>query len=179
MNEMTKFTKPILVFVFVWHLCLLGVSIALLEFGVAGAICGNPGELFPRCLLAGITGGVVYCIRGVYLHFCVLKDWKDRWIVWHLGRPPVSMICGGVCYLFLKAGLLLLSAESVHPDFPPDFSRYVYYVLAFIAGYNVDNFLQRLEEISKAVVGVVESRAAKESEKSQKSDSPTKGDNSR
>lgn len=161
--EVMKFIPPILLLM--WHLFLLGASVAVLEFGVAESICGNPGELFPRCLLAGVTGGVLYCIRGVYVNFSAKQDWGNQWIVWHLGRPPASMICGGVCYLFLKAGLLLLDTDSEQTDFDP----YVYYVLAFMGGYNVGNFTRKLEEVSKAVMGVKESRASKDSEKEQKS----------
>ena len=171
---MTKFVIPI--FLLVWHLCLLGASAAVLEFGAVEAICGDPGELFPRCLLAGVVGGVLYCIRGVYVNFSAKKNWGNEWIVWHLGRPFASMICGGVCYLFLQAGLLLLSRENTQIA-DADFSPYVYYVLAFMAGYNVDNFTQKLEEISKAVMGVVESRASKDSEREQRErDLTKKGD---
>ena len=168
---MGKFIIPILLLF--WHLCILSASAAVLEFGIARVICGNPGELFPRCLMAGVTGGALYCIRGIYVYFSARQNWGNQWIVWHLGRPPASMICGGVCYLFLKSGLLLLSGENTETDFSP----YIYYVLAFMAGYNVDNFTRKLEEISKAIMGVVESRASKDSEKEQRDrDLAKKGD---
>ena len=78
-----------------------------------------------------------------------------------------------MCYLFLKAGLLLLDTDSEQADF----DRYVYYVLAFMSGYNVDNFTRKLEEVSKAVMGVKESRASKDSEKEQKSRASGDGEN--
>ena len=158
---------------FLWHLCVLSAGVAVLECLAVGIICEKVDELLRHCLFAGVTGSVAYCIRGIYLHICVHQDWHNRWAVWHFGRPPVSMICGGVCYFFLKAGLLLLHDEKTETDFSP----YIYYVLAFMAGYNVDNFTRKLEEISKAVMGVVESRASKDSEKEQKDrDLTKKGD---
>ena len=168
---MAKYIAPILLLI--WHCLFFGLSAAVLEFGAFVAICEEPGGLFPRCLLAGVTGGVLYCIRGIYVNFSARKNWGNEWIVWHLGRPLASMICGGICYLFLKAGLLLLHDEKTETDFSP----YIYYVLAFMAGYNVDNFTRKLEETSKAVMGVVESRASKDSEKEQKDrDLTKKGD---
>ena len=158
-ERIAKIASPVLLLA--WHLCLLVAGVFALQSGSMPIAFANLSELFLPCLLAGLAGGVIYCIRGIYLHFCVSQNWTNRWIVWHLGRPFVSTVCGGVCYLFLKAGLLLLQDESELTDFSP----YVYYVLAFMAGYNVDNFLRKLEYISKAVMGISESRASKESEK--------------
>lgn len=158
---MAKFIPPIILHT--WHLLLLlGAGVAVVKFksGDFGRL--DIAEVIPGCLLAGLTGGVVYCMRGIYINFCVRKKWDSDWIIWHVIRPFVSAICGVVCYFFLQAGLLLLKgAESA------DFSPYVYYVLAFLAGLNVDKFIKKLEEISKAVIGVEKSKVGEDGEKSQ------------
>ena len=58
--------------------------------------------------------------------------------------------------MFLKAGLLLLdSAQAV------DSSNLRFLALAFIAGYNVDKFMGKLEQISEATWGIEKSRNSK------------------
>ena len=60
-----------------------------------------------------------------------------------------SGIIGFVSCIFLKAGLTVLEADQA-----PDAAMYGYYALAFIAGYNVDNFLKKLEAIAQDLWGI-------------------------
>jgi hypothetical protein len=65
-----------------------------------------------------------------------------------------------VSYLLLEAGLLVLDSsprvESNHLGF---------YVLAFIAGLNVDNFLTKIEDVAQTTWGIEKSRAARHDER--------------
>lgn len=108
------------------------------------------------CVVAGGFGGVVYCLRAIYLNACVLRAWDDAWQPWYYIRPFVSLICGGVSWLFLKAGLLLLDATTSDSG-----SELGFYALAFIAGLNVDKFISKVEDIAQAAWGIEKSRAAK------------------
>lgn len=107
-----------------------------------------------RCTFVGIIGGVLYCLRAVYLNKCVRKQWDKDWEVWYYLRPITSGISGFASYIFLKAGLLVLEA-----DLKPDAVAYGYLAIAFIAGYNVDNFMRKLESIAASVWGITKSRA--------------------
>lgn len=108
------------------------------------------------CALMGGVGGCVYCLRGVYLHKCVEKNWSADWYVWYFLRPLVSVICGGVSYLFLKAGLLILESGT-----RPEATEIGFYALAFIAGLNVDKFIAKIEDVAQAAWGIEKSRATK------------------
>lgn len=114
--------------------------------------------LFVRCVLAGITGGILYCLRAVYLNKCVRKQWDKDWEVWYYLRPITSAISGFASCIFLKAGLLVLEADA-----KPDAIAFGYLAIAFIAGYNVDNFMKKLESIASSVWGIKKSRASNES----------------
>ncbi len=104
----------------------------------------------------GGLGGIVYCLRGVYLNACVKKTWDKEWHPWYYIRPLVSLVCGGISYLFLKAGLLVLeSNQSV------DSSNLGFLALAFIAGLNVDKFISKIEDVAQAAWGIEKSRASK------------------
>ncbi len=145
----------ILLFAFAGHLALLSLFVWILEFDAFGVFSIQDDMLLQRCLLVGAIGGGVYCMRAIYLNYCVRGTWENKWLVWHVIRPFVSFICGGISLIFLKAGLIVLEAQPNAIS-----SDYAYYALAFLAGYNVDNFLKKIEEISKSVLGIDTSRAS-------------------
>ena len=111
--------------------------------------------LFFKCSYIGAIGGILYCLRAVYLNKCVRKNWDQEWHVWYYIRPIASTITGFVSCIFLKAGLLVLDAE-------PQSNAYIfgYLAIAFIAGYNVDNFLKKLEAVARELWGIKESRSS-------------------
>lgn len=111
------------------------------------------------CVLTGGYGGIVYCLRGVYLNASVRKSWDKDWHIWYIIRPIISSIVGGASFLFLKAGLLVLeSSQDVGS------TNYGFLVLAFIAGLNVDKFINKVEEVAKSTFGIEKSRVAQNSE---------------
>lgn len=116
-----------------------------------------------RCTLLGGIGGVVYCLRGVYLNASVRKQWDAAWIPWYYIRPFVSLACGGISFLFLKTGLLLLESKQAS-----DSSDLGFYALAFIAGLNVDKFITKIEGIAQATWGIEKSRTANDASKGDK-----------
>lgn len=107
------------------------------------------------CAVVGGLAGCLYCLRGVYLNAAARNQWDTQWHVWYLLRPIVSAGSGAVSYLFLKAGLLVLESGT-----KPEATEIGFYALAFIAGFNVDKFIKKLENISEAVWGIEKSRSA-------------------
>ncbi len=114
-------------------------------------------KLVLECICIGGYGGLLYCLRGIYLNYCVFKQWSNEWIPWYIIRPIVSLVCGGVSYLFLKAGLLILEAKK-----ETDASNLGFFALAFIAGMNVDKFISKIEDLAQATWGIEKSRTSKE-----------------
>ena len=100
-------------------------------------------------------GGCIYCLRAIYLNACVRKQWDSEWKPWYYIRPIVSISCGGVSYLFLRAGLLILESGTHN-----DSTDLGFYALAFIAGLNVDKFISKIEDIAQAVWGIEKSRTS-------------------
>ena len=89
------------------------------------------------------------------MNACVRDNFSKKWWVWYFLRPIVSGACGSVSYLFLKAGLLVLESGT-----KSDASELGFYALAFIAGFNVDNFLKKIEEIGEVIFGIKKSRSS-------------------
>jgi hypothetical protein len=112
------------------------------------------------CILSSGYGGLLYLFRAIYVNKCVNNNWNDNWHIWYYIRPITSMLSGGIAYIFLKAGLLILETEKIKE--PTNFG---FYALAFIAGLNVDNFVKKLEDIAKTVFGIDKSNLGKEDAK--------------
>lgn len=121
----------------------------------------NNIELLLNCIMIGGIGGVLYCLRAVYINACVKKSWDEVWYPWYFIRPFVSLISGGISFLFLKAGLIILEAGK-----NTDSSNLGFLAFAFISGYNVDKFLDKLEKIAGVTWGI-----GKPGEKNQKEQS--------
>jgi hypothetical protein len=111
------------------------------------------------CVICGGLGGVLYCIRAIYLNYSVRKTWATEWQVWYILRPIASLLTGLVSYGFLKSGLLILEAQSTETS-----SNFGYYALAFVAGLNVDKFISKIEDLAKATWGIEKSRASSSNE---------------
>lgn len=107
----------------------------------------------------GVIGGVLYSLRAVYVNFSVKDRWNPKWIVWYLLRPFTSGISGFASFVFLKTGLIVFGGENSINN-----TTYAYYALAFIAGYNVDKFVDKIEEIAQTVWGIKRSRASENNE---------------
>lgn len=107
------------------------------------------------CGAIAYTGGCLYCFRAIYLNKCVRKNWDPDWHLWYFIRPVTSTIAGAISYLFLKAGLLVLESSTNVGS-----SEMGFFALAFIAGFNVDKFFAKIEEIAKAVWGIDKTRSS-------------------
>jgi len=157
----------------VLFLVVLGV---LLSFDLRNLLPAwmGPYSFLYRCSLIGGLGGVVYCLRAVYLNRSVQNNWKPEWEIWYFLRPIVSCLAGIVAYIFLEAGLLILDAQEGEVTSP-----YGFLALSFIAGLNVDGFINRIEDIAQSAWGIRPSRTSEKSKgRDNKTDKPLKNQES-
>ncbi len=153
--------RKIIVYLLSW--LLFSVLLSIIHYIVKMPDWYLSNILLVRCTLIGTTGGALYCIRAVYLNKCVLKQWDENWEIWYYLRPIASAISGFISCVFLKAGLIVMEAET-----KPEAITFGYLAVAFIAGYNVDNFMKKLESIASSVWGIKKSRVSAEIKPSQK-----------
>lgn len=109
-------------------------------------------QLAINCILVASMAGVLYCIRAVYTNYSARNTWEKRWELWYYLRPLASAIAGLVAFIFLKAGIAVLEASQTG-----EAGMYGYMAFAFIAGYNVDRFLRKIEDLAKSKFGVEQS----------------------
>lgn len=141
---------------FFYHLSLMGLGLYV-RLGWDNYVLWGFSSIWLDVSLFGLAGGSVYCLRGLYFHYCIEKDWDNVWVVWHVIRPFVSTVCGAVSLVFVKAGLLLFGGASIEMQ-----NHYGVYALAFIAGLNVDNFVKKIELIFKEAIGIKQTRTSGE-----------------
>lgn len=111
-------------------------------------------QLAINCILIATLAGTLYCTRAIYLNFSVSDSWQQRWEVWYYLRPISSAVAGLVAFIFLKASIIILEATQTE-----DAGYYGYLAFSFIAGYNVDRFLKKIEDLAKSTFGVEKSRS--------------------
>ncbi len=131
--------------------CIIGGLMIMNKISIQDSLV----KLVIYCGLCGGIGGVTYCLRGIYLNTCVFKNWDETWLPWYFIRPIVSTICGVISCLFLKAGLILLEAQQSNVS-----TNLAFYALAFVAGLNVDKFIEKIEDIAQITWGIKKSRTA-------------------
>jgi len=117
------------------------------------------------CSISGGVGGLLYCLRGIYLNASVFQRWNEVWLPWYFLRPFSSFICGAASFLFLKAGLIMLEAKQVESP-----SNFAFYAFAFAAGLNVDKFVEKIEDIAQVTWGIKKSRTAMKDSQDAKSE---------
>ena len=113
-----------------------------------------------QCVLIAAVGGVIYCLRAIYVNKCVRKNWDRDWEIWYYLRPLTSSISGFIAYIFSKAGLIIFEASQ-----QTDSGNFGFLAFALIAGFNVDKFVQKIEEVAKSAFGIDQSRMTKNSKK--------------
>lgn len=109
------------------------------------------------CILIGGVGGNIYCLRAIYIQACVRKEWDENWVVWYILRPIISLVVGGISYLFIKAGLVIFSSNG-----QLELNQLSIWSLAFISGLNVDNFIKKIENMGMTIWGITPSRISNE-----------------
>ena len=109
-------------------------------------------QLAINCILIASLAGVLYCIRAVYTNYSAKNTWEKRWEVWYYLRPLASAIAGLAAFIFLKAGIAILEASQ-----SGEAGMYGYMAFSFVAGYNVDRFLKKIEDLAKSKFGVEQS----------------------
>lgn len=112
-------------------------------------------ELATRFAFIGALAGAFYCLRSLYLHGSVHRDWGNEWIAWHLIRPITSAISSIFAFVMLKAGLIVLDSDQPASEIE---QLWGFYFIALIAGLNVDKFQMKIEEMGKTLFGVEPSR---------------------
>lgn len=46
---------------------------------------------FVTCVGLGFFSSTAYCLRSIYINYCVLKKWDPKWDIWYYCRPFIGI----------------------------------------------------------------------------------------
>jgi hypothetical protein len=122
---------------------LLGLVFAapLTEFFTrSGNITGaTANDLFPfwSTLMWGGIGGIIGALYALWWHVSDQQDFERQYLMWYLVQPIMGVVLGGIVFLLLTGGFLLL---QVKPSDANAGARLVPYLVAVLAGFR-QNFI--------------------------------------
>jgi len=143
-TQSARLAPRVFVYEVVWLvLFLLGLVFAAPLAGVftrAGNITGaTASDLFPfwNTLMWGGIGGIIGALYALWWHVSDQQDFDQQYVMWYLVQPIMGVVLGGIVYLLLAAGFLVL---QITPSDPNAGARLLPYLLAVLAGFR-QNFI--------------------------------------
>jgi len=134
----------VFVYEVVWLvLFLLGLVFAAPLAGVftrAGDITGaTASDLFPfwNTLMWGGIGGIIGALYALWWHVSDQQDFDRQYVMWYLVQPIMGVVLGGIVFLLLTGGFLIL---QIKPSDPNAGARLLPYLVAVLAGFR-QNFI--------------------------------------
>lgn len=142
--QSARLAPRVFVYEVVWLvLFLLGLVFAAPLAGAftrAGSITGETAnDLFPfwNTLMWGGIGGIIGALYALWWHVSDQQDFDRQYVMWYLVQPIMGVVLGGIVYLLLAAGFLVL---QITPSDPNAGARLLPYLLAVLAGFR-QNFI--------------------------------------
>jgi hypothetical protein len=91
----------------------------------------------------GAVGAVTVSLTGIFDH---RRDWDPYYRNWHLARPAIGAVMGGVAYLIFTT-LIRSTDAAVQEKGKP-----VYYVIAFVVGYREETFRRLIKRVTDVLL---------------------------
>jgi len=142
--QAARYGPRILIYEVAWlAVLLLGLVFAapLSEFFTrSGAMSGaTANDMFPfwNTLMWGGIGGIIGALYALWWHVSDQQDFERQYMMWYLVQPIMGTVLGGIVFLLLTGGFLLL---QVKPSDTNAGARLIPYLVAVLAGFR-QNFI--------------------------------------
>jgi hypothetical protein len=149
--QSTHLAPRVFVYELVWlALLLLGLVFAasLAEmFTRAGNITGaTASDLFPfwNTLMWGGIGGIIGALYALWWHVSDQQDFDRQYLMWYLVQPIMGVVLGGIVFLLLTGGFLIL---QIKPSDPNAGARLLPYLVAVLAGFRQNFIYNQLDRL--------------------------------
>jgi hypothetical protein len=95
----------------------------------------------------GALGGVTVSLVGIGQYW---KSWNPNYTLWHILRPIVGAIVGSVSYLIF---ITVIRSTGTTPNTTGVDSRVVYFLVAFITGFQEQTFRNLISRATQVLMG--------------------------
>lgn len=127
-------------FFFKWTAVLLGVPDNSQGLGWA--------MLFLSTLAWGGIGGVTGALWSLHYHISVVRDYDPVENMWYLEQPVLGMVLGGIVYLIMASGFLIVQADLSGPQAALG-ARLLPAAVSVVAGFRQTVVLDLIERVVK------------------------------
>ena len=137
------------------------VTDLLLGGPVAGALpaiagdAGPPAEAIRFLTLTGLgasLGASLHCLFGLYVHACVLENFRKSFLGSYLLSPIAAFLLGVATFLVLQAGLLALGEGFAEADDVLQASLF-YSAIGTLVGFSFDAVILRIDGVTRQLFG--------------------------
>jgi hypothetical protein len=90
-------------------------------------------------MMWGAIGGVVGALYSLWWHISEQQDFDRHYLMWYLVQPMLGLVLGGIVFLLMAGGFLLLQVNLQDPD-ASTAARLLPYLTAVLAGFR-QNFV--------------------------------------
>ena len=118
---------------------LAGWLTRIANIGVANAAAIL--NIYPilNTMMWGAIGGVVGALYSLWWHISEQQDFDRHYLMWYLVQPMLGLVLGGIVFLLMAGGFLLLQVNLQDPD-ASTAARLLPYLTAVLAGFR-QNFV--------------------------------------
>jgi len=116
----------------------LATLIAYLS-GLGGATVKDFLPIWNTMMWGGI-GGVIGALYHLWWHISDRQDFDAQYTMWYMVQPIMGLVLGGIVFLLLAGGLLVLQVDPLSTTNTNTATRLLPYLLAVLAGFR-QNFI--------------------------------------
>lgn len=143
--------------IFLYQLAWLIVLLAGLLFAAAlanwitaiGKVTGpaqmNVYPLVSTMMWGGI-GGIVGALYTLWWHISEEQDFDRQYLMWYLVQPLLGMVLGGIVFLLMAGGFLVLNVNLTDPNAAAG-ARLLPYLTAVLAGFRQNFIYEQLNRL--------------------------------
>ncbi len=143
-RQSARYGPRMLIYEVIWlALFLVGIVFGapLAEFFTrSGNIAGaTANDVFPfwNTLMWGGIGGIIGALYALWWHISDQQDFDRQYLMWYLVQPIMGLVLGGIVFLLLSGGFLLLQIKPADANAG---ARLLPYLVAVLAGFR-QNFI--------------------------------------
>ena len=112
---------------------------------ISGATAANIYPFWSTMMWGGI-GGVIGALYMLWWHVSSLQDFDGQYSMWYLVQPLMGMVLGGIMFLVLAGGFLVVQVDLTNPQ-TATAVRLLPYLVAVMAGFRQNWVYEQLDRL--------------------------------